>query len=285
MIKNAIWMLAAALGQETPKLDVREVEGRVALHRAGEDRPRVVQNARPDTRPFLHPIVAPDGRGVLTEESPGHHKHQTGLYVGLLKVNGRDYFHNRGADYYRRTALEPGKADANRASWTVGYDWLGPEKAVILAESQRWTLVDQGTSYVLDLDWTAQAAVDVTVARHDYGGLFLRMPWRKEGEAVNSEGQKNGAAEGKRARWVDVGMPIEGRPDWGHIAILDHKTNPEHPIPWRVDGQLGVGPARSRVGDWTIKKGDGVRFRYRFLVYTGAGAPEKVEAEWQSFTK
>jgi hypothetical protein len=229
--------------------------------------------------------VAPDGRGILTEESPGHHRHQTGLYVGLLKVNGRDYFHNRGADYFRRKALEPAKAEGNRASWAVAYDWLGEGKAALLTETQRWTLTDRGDSYALDLEWTAQAAVDVAVARHDYGGVFLRMPWRKEGEALNSEGQKNAAAEGKRARWVDVGMPVEGRADWGRIAILDHAANPEHPVPWRVDGQLGVGPARSRAGDWSIKKGETARFRYRFLVYTGPAAPDRVESEWQSFAK
>jgi len=113
------------------------------------------------------------------------------------------------------------------------------------------------------------------------------MPWRAEkgGEAVNSEGLKGGAAEAKRSRWVDVGMPVEGRPDWAHIAILDHKSNPEHPTIWRVDGQLGVGPARSRAGDWSIKKGETARFRYRFLIYTGPASAGKVEAEWKRFSE
>ena len=43
----------------------------------------------------------------------------------------------------------------------------------------------------------------------------------------------------------EMGVPIEGRKDWGHVAILDHKDNPKHPVTWRVDGQLGVGPAPS----------------------------------------
>jgi hypothetical protein len=38
--------------------------------------------------------------------SPAHHKHQTGLFVGFLKVNGRDYFHNRGAGYFGRHLKE-----------------------------------------------------------------------------------------------------------------------------------------------------------------------------------
>ena len=102
--------------------------------------------------------------------------------------------------------------------------------------------------FLIDLEWRGEAKTDVTIGRYDYGGLFLRMPWKKDkgGKATNSEGDENGKAEGKKAKWVDVGMPIEGRKDWGHIAILDHKDNMQHPTPWRVDGQLGVGPAPSR---------------------------------------
>ena len=39
-------------------------------------------------RPYIHPIVSPDGKGILTEYSPGHHKHQTGLYWGFTRING-----------------------------------------------------------------------------------------------------------------------------------------------------------------------------------------------------
>src|SRR5690606_14292709 len=61
----------------------------------------LTQHARADFRPYIHPIVAPDGKGVLTEYSPGHHKHQTGLYWGFTRVNGRDYFHNPSEGYWR----------------------------------------------------------------------------------------------------------------------------------------------------------------------------------------
>jgi hypothetical protein len=267
------------------KLEIKESEAGIAIHRVGQKEPLLVQNAPADGRPFIHPILAPDAKGILTELSPDHHKHQTGLYVGILKVNGRDYFHNRGGDYFRRTGAKAGKVDDNRASWEVAYDWLGKDKQPVLSETQRWTLTDQGNAYLLDLDWSAKAAVDVTAEKYDYGGLFLRMPWRAKtgGEALNSEGSKGGKTEGQRARWVDVGLPIEGRDDWGHIAILDHKDNPGHPIPWRVDGQLGVGPARSRLAAWKIATGETARARYRLIVYTGKTNGARVEALWKEF--
>ena len=49
-------------------------------------------------------------------------------------------------------------------------------------------------------------------------------------------------------------MQVEGRDDLAHIAIFDHPDNAGYPQAWRVDDQLGVGPARSRTADWTIAR-------------------------------
>jgi hypothetical protein len=277
------WSLAA----DPAKLELKKLEaGGLAVHRAGQEKPILVFNAPPDGRPYVHPILAPDGKGVLTEFSPGHHKHQTGIYVGILKVNGRDYFHNRDGNYYKRQEDVVAKSGAG-ANWTVKYDWLDKDKAPVLTEIQSWTLADHGSHYILDLDWSAKAVVDVTAEKYDYGGLFIRMPFTSKsgGEAMNSEGKKNGAAEGQRSKWVDIGMPIDGRGDWGHIAVLDHQDNPGHPIPWRVDGQLGVGPARGRLGEWKIPKGETARAKYRLVIYTGKTDSERVENQWKEFTK
>lgn len=84
-----------------------EASNTISVFRQNISEPILTQNARPDFRPFLHPIVAPDGKGVLTELSPSHHKHQTGLYWGLKQVNRRDYFHNPGAGFWRKVSSAP----------------------------------------------------------------------------------------------------------------------------------------------------------------------------------
>src|SRR5262245_54091698 len=81
-------------------------DGGIAIFRPTVKEPLFVFNAPEDGRPYVHPMLAPDSNGVITEYSPGHHKHQTGIYVGFLKVNGRDYFHNRGGDYFKRTSFK-----------------------------------------------------------------------------------------------------------------------------------------------------------------------------------
>src|SRR5688500_1136719 len=71
-----------------------EPAGTLSVYRPASAEPVLVQNAKPGVRPYLHPIASPDGQGVLTEYRPAHHPHQTGLYWGFTRVNGRDYFHN-----------------------------------------------------------------------------------------------------------------------------------------------------------------------------------------------
>jgi putative membrane-bound dehydrogenase-like protein len=84
--------------------------------------------------------------------------------------------------------------------------------------------------------------------------------------------------------WIDVGMKVEGRDDLAHIAIFDYPDNAGYPQTWRVDGQLGVGAARSRTGDWTIKKGDTEVIRHQLVVYTGALNDVQMDQAWTEYS-
>ncbi|MDP7276990.1 MAG: PmoA family protein [Planctomycetaceae bacterium] len=263
-----------------------EKKGTVSVVRDGQARPVLTQNARPDFRPYIHPIVAPDGKGVLTEYSPGHHKHQTGLYWGFTRVNGRDYFHHPGGDYWKRKSLTVLKGKGAAVQWRTVYDLLDARGAPILSERQTWKMRVIDGEYLLDLTWNGTAQTDVTIDRYNYGGLFLRMPWKKGivGDAVNAAGRRNGAAEGQRDVWVDVGIQLAGRDDLAHIAIFDHPGNKGFPQPWRIDGQLGVGPVRARLGAWKIDKGATETIRHQFLVYTGDRNRQRLDKRWTEYT-
>ncbi|TAE56110.1 MAG: dehydrogenase [Bacteroidetes bacterium] len=280
-------------------LSVRQDEaaGTLAVFRAGGTEALVTQVAKPDFRPYLHPIMTPDGKTALTEYSPGHHKHQTGLYWGFTRVNGtgapmdsvnkyfyqkdqfpemaaaigRDYFHHPDAGYWRRVACQVLQAEGTEVSWQTVYEMLDAQGAPILQETQIWTMREQAGRFLLNLEWQGKAITDITIGEFGYGGLFLRMPWHEgiKGEANNAARQRNEKAEGQRAMWMDVGLQLESRDDMGHIAIFDHPENAGFPQPWRVDGQLGVGPVRARMGDWQIKAGETEIIRHQVVVYTG----------------
>lgn len=284
-------LAGAGHGQATV-LEVKhdQSEGKISVFRGAAKNAILTQHARPGFRPYLHPIFAPDGKGVLTEFSPVHHRHQTGLYWGFTRLNGRDYFHHPGPEYWRRVSAEVlqavGEGEHARVRWRTVYHLLGESGATVLTETQTWSMHVTGDEYVLDLEWVGEARVDVKIGRHDYGGLFLRMPWRKgiAGRVVNGARQRDARAEGQRAPWLDVGMQVAGRSDLAHIAILDHPDNAGYPQPWRVDRQMGVGPVRARLGDWHIAKGKRVVVRHRILVYTGKLDDASMAKRWSEFT-
>jgi putative membrane-bound dehydrogenase-like protein len=278
---------AGAATEETKlRLAHDEKAGTISVFRADRKEPILTQNAKADFRPFVHPIIAPDGKGTLTEYSPGHHKHQTGLYWGFTRVNGRDYFHNPQGDYWRRVSAKVIAGTGEEVKWQTVYDLLDEEGNAILTETQNWAMREEEGKYLLDLEWKGEAKTDVTIGKYDYGGLFLRMPWREgiPGEVVNAARQRGEKAEGQRAMWIDVGMQVEGREDLAHIAIFDHPENKGYPQTWRVDGQMGVGPARARTGDWKIGKGETEVIRHQLVVYTGDLNDLELTKTWGKFS-
>ena len=260
-----------------------EIAGTISVSR-GETL-LLVQNVKPDIRPYIHPIIAPDGIGVLTEFSPSHHKHQTGLYWGLKKVNGRDYFMNWKGEYWRKVSAGVIADHGPPVKWQTVYDLLDEKGSAILTETQIWSMQESEGKFVLDLEWRGEAKTEVKMEKFYVGGLFLRMPWREgiAGEVTNTNGKKNAEAEGQRAKWNDIGIQIDGRKDKAHIAILDHPNNADSPVPWRVDNELGIGPSRQILGDWSIQKGKSEIIRYRLIVYTGDVKTDDINRLWKKY--
>ena len=139
-------------------------------------------------------------------------------------------------------------------------------------------------------DWELRAQTDLRFGKYSYGGLFLRMPWRAESKStlLSSEGATSPqAAEGERARWIAVAMPLPGRvlAEVGVVgmAILDHPSNPEHPAPWRVDNNYGIAPSRCILGEWRLPRAATTRSRYRVFAFTREISREIIEGQWKHF--
>jgi len=306
LVLGLVGLTACQTKKNNQKLSGLDQESRFVLKQEDEaikvfavngDKALVTQNVKADFRPYIHPILAPDSTEELTQYSPGHHPHQTGLYWGFTRVNGtgidsaglkkwfydrnkpedirkkigRDYFHFPGGDHWRKVSAQVLIAEGAEVKWKTVYHMLDEAGVPILKESQTWTFMEKSDHYLLSLEWQGEALIDITVNEFDYGGLFLRMPWREgiQGEVENAARQRNEKAEGQRAMWVDAGMEIDGLEEWGHIAIFDHPDNKGFPQTWRVDSQLGIGPVRAKMGDWHIKKGEVETIRHQIVAYTG----------------
>ncbi len=258
---------------EPSLLHIRQDRGAesLSIFRDSDGAPVLTQVTKKDERPYLHPIVAPDGKGVLTEYRPSHHVHQTGIYWGLKLVNGRDYFMKWQNDYWRGVSAGVLEEKGRKVRWQTVYDMLDEDGNTVMVETQNWSMQEYGDAYILDLEWRGEAKTDVVMGKFYVGGLFIRMPWVKEtlGEMVNAVGQRDMELEGQRAMWSDIGIQVDGRDDFAHITVFDHPGNKAFPTPWRVDSQMGIGPSRQILGDWKIAKGEAEVIRYRLFIYTG----------------
>jgi len=263
--------------------------GQISIYRNEESEPIIIQNAKKNIRPYIHPIKAPMGKGVFTQNRPAHHPHQTGLYWGFKKLNGRDYFMaccKPGlTGFYRRISFDVVKKQGKKVQWQTVYNLLNKKGEAILTETHTWSLQQINREFVLDLEWKGTAIQKITIEKYFVGGLFLRMPWHEGvgGKAINASGQTNAEAEAQRSIWLDTGMEIDGRSDWGHIVIFDHPSNTGFPTSWRVDNELGIGPSRQIMGKWSIEKGDTETIRYRLIIYTGELTTEQINKRWTRF--
>jgi len=301
----------ASTTEKESNFRIEKGEDFMKVFRQGESSALVTQNVKADFRPFIHPIIAPDSDIELTQYSPGHHPHQTGLYWGLTRVNGigaepevlekwfynknkpeeiqqqigRDFFHNPGSEHWQRVSTQILIAEGTEVKWQSVYNMLDASRTPILKETQIWTFKEKDGKYLLSLEWQGEALTDITINEFDYGGLFLRMPWTEgiEGKVENAARQLNEKAEGKRAMWVDAGMAIEGLDEWGHIAIFDHPDNDNFPQTWRVDNQLGIGPVQARMGDWHIKKGAIKTIQHQIVAYSGSLDPIQMNDLWGDY--
>ncbi len=302
MIKSVILIISVVIFcygfrtiSQTPRRGIKQDEGLVvrqnkdsgtiSVFRTNSKKSLLTQVAKLDERPYIHPIIAPDGNGVLTEYRPEHHPHQTGIYWGLKLVNGRDYFMKWQSDYWRRVSASVITTKGKQVKWQTVYSLIDEKGNTTLTETANWSLQEQNGKYFLDLEWRGEAKTNITFGKFYVGGLFIRMPWDKgtAAEIVNSAGERNMNIEAQRAIWADVGVQIEGRNDWGHMTVFDHPDNKGFPIPWRTDTQFGLGPSRQILGDWKLNKGETEIVRYRLVIYTGKLNNGELTRLWKEF--
>jgi hypothetical protein len=97
---------------------------------------------------------------------------------------------------------------------------------------------------------------------------------------------------GKRSNWVDYMADIEG--EKVGVAMFDHPKNPRHPTRWHArdyglfaanpfcEGEMDKNQPKG-AGDFTLKAGQSITFRYRIWVHEGSGDAAKIAARFTEF--
>jgi hypothetical protein len=271
-----------------------------------------------ERKPIVYPIIGPYGTR-MTRDYPmktgtpfeaKDHPHQQSLWFTHGEVNGISFWHvgegsgtivSDGKVRMQCMSEETDGEDATKVVINNTDDWLGPDGKLICQDKQQVTFrpLPEG-ELMIDYEITIEATEgDILFGDTKEGTMGIRSnpALRLEGEAatgkaINSEGDTGKPIWGKRAEWVDYWGTVDGN-EVG-FAIFDHPSNPRHPTWWhaREYGLVAANPfgvsyfenKPRGTGDMTLKKGDSVTFRYRFLFHKGDYETGKVKERYKEYS-
>ena len=319
------------------------VQGQVAI-RELDDRIEVKIDGRLFTEwrhkdwaaPFLYPVIGPTGENVtrhypmkagVAGEEQDHPWHRS-IRFSHSDVNGFNFWWSAGKERMGHTTeIKLEKVERITSGKTgevvLWNQWLGDGKLVLREHvrlaftplEQRQTLMDYDTEI---------HAVNGPIVFGDKrdGGLLVRVATTMKvedeqgnpghGTLLNSRGDKNLDAWGKRAEWTDYFGPDASGKTVG-IALFDHPSNLRFPTHWHArayglmtanrfgtdhfKGQYGdhktliCAPSKgancpacaSHSGDYTIPAGQSLRLRNRFYFHHGDTQSAKVADHYANY--
>ncbi len=190
-------------------------------------------------------------------------------------------------------------ANDDRALVVQVCDYLDRDGKRFLREQRRLAFRASAKTRTIDFDQKFIASAgDVVFQDRKDAGLAIRVPSsmaidsKLGGSVINSEGDVDGDAWSKPARWCDYHGPVEG--EHLGIAILNHPSSFRFPTRWHVRqyGLFAANPFGSRAfsgkfedATTRLKKGESLRLRHRFIFHLGSAADAKIEEAWQHYSK
>ena len=257
-------------------------------------------------KPVLFPIIGP-GENVMVRQwpmkdaAPGEekdHPHHRGLWFSHGSVNATDFWMETPK---AGQIIIQGVPEITSGPGTVTLktkeSWQKPGGGEVMTSATMITCGTDGSDRYIDYTVTMSAgAEDVVFGDTKEGTMAIRVNPQlnfkgavAKGTATTSEGKTGAAAWGTHAKWVDYTAPMNGGVTG--VACFDHPSNLRHPTTWhaRDYGLIAANPfglhdfekKPKGTGDHTVKKGESLTLRYRWLFHTGDTATAKIEDRWQ----
>jgi len=237
-------------------------------------------------RPYLFPVVGPDGRYVTRmghPHDPVTHRYHFSVWVAHHDVNGTDFWSdapNVGKQRHRNI-LALGDGPKSCAA-TVGIDWVAPDERRVLSEERTIRLTDLPDLERL-IDFRLRLSPvegSVTFGPTPFGLLAVRVAKTMcvadgGGQILNSEGALGEEAIfWKAATWCDYSGPVAPG-IWNGIAFFSHPSNANHPPKWHVrsDGWMGACLSREKA----VVLGGGAALDLRYGLYIHRGTPNEAD--------
>jgi hypothetical protein len=275
-------------------------------------------------KPYLFPVYGPTGkqmtRAFPMQEIKGEqtdHYHHRGIWFGHQDINGSDTWTERGTfpllpddqrtgqqktrvarlGAIRHVAFKEVRSDAKQAVIVMENEYLGGDGRKSVTEIRRLTFrVEDGARLI---DWDQEfIAQDGNVIFGDEkdAGLSIRVPSSmavdagKGGRIVTSTGVTDGNAWSRRAPWVDYSGPVDG--ETLGVAVLNHPASFRHPTSWHVRTYglftancFGTLDPKDPNGPHTLKQGEKLVLRHRFVFHKGDGKAADIAAAYERYAR
>lgn len=245
-----------------------------------------------ESKPFFYPISSKSGLSLTRMGHPGapNHDHHRSFWFAHSDVMGQDFwsinkqpritqtqwYAIEDQDDYARIALELHWTDGHDPRPLVRQDMFATLRPV---SQHAWTLELQN-----DFRSTGEG---VAFRKSNFGIVGLRVAKNLSvvfggGQITGSDGGINEPPLfGKANRWLDYSGPTTRNVEtneWQHegMALIDHRSNPQHPVKWHVRDDGWIGPSLSRDADISIPSQEPLTVRYMLFVHDGRVDPATV---------
>lgn len=237
-------------------------------------------------KPYLH-VYAADGTTALTKGPGGLFTHHRGLFIGWngIKFNGHsfDRWHMHNGDMVHQKFLAQ-HAGADSASFTALINWDGDHDGPIIVEERTITVRRGPAPARIAIDFESK----LEAPRGDIGlnddpehsGVQFRPSNDVEANDTVYLYPKADANPHKDRDYPWVGETFVLHGEKHSVVDLNPPTNPKHArwSAYRGYGRFGCTFKTS------IKKGDSLSLRYRFLIADGPlPTAAQIQAAWDAF--
>ncbi len=255
-------------------------------------------------RPFYYPVIGATGDGVtrdwpmkdINSADAKDHVHHKGLWFTHGNINGQDFWAegaNSGKIVHDKfLEVKGGETGIIKSA----NKYVAKDGTVVCTDTRvnRFGTCDGGK--FIDFEVTLHASHGkIVLGDTKEGSMAIRLTptlrQDKQGHIVNSEGVKDGATWGKRAKWVDYYGPVKGKTTG--VAIFDSPSNPKYPTWWHVRtyGLFAANPfgvhdfekKPAGTGDITIESGESLTWKWRFYFHAGDDKQGKVAERYAKF--
>lgn len=261
-------------------------------------------------KPHLHPVVTPSGL-VLTQVEPPDHPWQRGLWFVVKFVDGDNFWEEGHPDGWG-VQRHPDSPLVTAHSVEGDLVWIRPDRSTVaIREHRRLRHVPLGPdAYAIDWDVTLVSPAPAVLDRSPYMGIWGgysglalrgRADWH-DTRLLLDDGSVHERVAPQPSRWCDISGWVDAdaggvsEPRAAGICILDHPSNPSHPVPFYATTRAGLGYTDG--GEWSntvypsflwhaplhLEPDTPLPFHYRVIVHDDLWTHDQTSAAWHAYT-